>query len=98
MRQGGGTAEADRREAALCPLLREVLIAVGPDSPEATALIAAAAAGESPAALNEAIQQNPENAAGYRDRANWFVDRGAGSKPSRISPKSSAWSRIRSMA
>ncbi len=37
-------------ETALRPLLREVLIAVGPDTPEATALIAAAAAGEPPAA------------------------------------------------
>jgi tetratricopeptide (TPR) repeat protein len=56
-------------------LLREVLIAVGPNSPEATALIAAAA-GEPPAALNEAVRQNPEMAAGYRNRGDWFVDRG----------------------
>ncbi len=62
-------------EAALRPLLREVVIAVGPNSPEATALITAAA-GEPPAALNEAIGQNPDKAAGYRDRGNWFAERG----------------------
>jgi len=62
-------------EPALRPLLREVLIAVGPNSPEATTLLVAAA-GEPPAALNEAIRQNSNMAAGYRDRANWFAERG----------------------
>ena len=61
--------------AALRPLLREVLSAVGPNSPEATALMAAAA-GEPPTALNEAIRQTPDKAAGYRARADWLVDRG----------------------
>ena len=62
-------------DAALRPLLREVLIALGFDSPEAKALLAAAA-GKPPAALNEAIQQNPDKAEGYRNRADWFAERG----------------------
>ena len=62
-------------DAALRPLLREVLLAVGANSPEATALIAAAA-GELPAALNEAVQQNPDQAKGYRERGDWFAERG----------------------
>ncbi len=62
-------------EAALRPLLHEVLIAVGPNGPDATTLIAAAA-GEPPAALNDAIQQNPDNAAGYQKRGDWFGQRG----------------------
>jgi tetratricopeptide (TPR) repeat protein len=62
-------------DAALRPLLREVLIALGPDSPEAASLLAAAA-GKPPAALNDAIQRNPGKAEGYRNRADWFADRG----------------------
>jgi len=62
-------------DAALRPLLREVLRVVGTNSSEATALIAAAA-GELPAALNDAVQQNPDQAKGYRDRGNWFAERG----------------------
>jgi tetratricopeptide (TPR) repeat protein len=60
---------------ALRPLLRELLLTLGPTSPESTALFAAAA-GKPPAALNEAIQQNPSKAEGYRNRANWFIDHG----------------------
>jgi tetratricopeptide (TPR) repeat protein len=62
-------------DAALRPLLREVLIALGPNSPQATALLAAAA-GQPPAALNRAIQQNPDKAEGYRNRADWFAEHG----------------------
>jgi serine/threonine protein kinase/tetratricopeptide (TPR) repeat protein len=62
-------------EASLRPLLRQVLLALGPGSPEGKTLIAAAA-GKPPAALNQAIQQNPDEARGYRDRGEWFIDRG----------------------
>ncbi len=62
-------------DAGLRPLLREVLFVVGSNSPEATALIAAAG-GELPAALNEAIEQNPDKADGYRARSDWYGERG----------------------
>jgi tetratricopeptide (TPR) repeat protein len=62
-------------DAALRPLLRGALTALGPNSREATALLAAAA-GQPPAALNDAIRQNPNKAEGYRNRAEWFADRG----------------------
>src|SRR5262249_51824383 len=62
-------------DAALRPLLGGVLIALGPNSREAKALLAAAA-GQPPAPLNEAIQRNPDKAEGYRNRAAWFADRG----------------------
>ena len=62
-------------DAALRPLLREVLRALGTNSPEGTALLAAAS-GELPAELNEAVQQNPDLPKGYRDRGNWFAERG----------------------
>ncbi len=62
-------------DAALRPLLHEVLLAVGPNSPAAITLIAAAA-GEPPAALNEAIQYDPDDAAAHRDRGSWFAERG----------------------
>jgi tetratricopeptide (TPR) repeat protein len=61
--------------AALRPLLREVLIALEPNSAEATALLAAAA-GKPPAALNEAIARNPDSAEAYRNRADWSAERG----------------------
>jgi tetratricopeptide (TPR) repeat protein len=62
-------------DAALQPLLRKVLIALGPNSPEATALLAAAA-GQPPGALNSVIDRNPNASAGYSNRATWFIDRG----------------------
>jgi tetratricopeptide (TPR) repeat protein len=62
-------------DAALRPLLRDVFIALGPTSPEATALVAAAA-GQPPAALNEAIDRNPNDAAAYRNRGNWYAEHG----------------------
>ncbi len=62
-------------EDALRPLLREALLTVGRDSPEAQQLIAAAG-GELPAALNEAIEQNLDKAKGYRDRGSWYGERG----------------------
>ena len=62
-------------DATLLPLLREVLFAVGTNSAEAKALILAVA-GEPPAALNEAVHQNPGEAKGYRDRGNWFGGQG----------------------
>jgi tetratricopeptide (TPR) repeat protein len=61
--------------AGLRPLLREVIRALGTDSPEANALIAALA-GKAPAALTDAIRRNPDKAKGYRDRGNWFAERG----------------------
>jgi tetratricopeptide (TPR) repeat protein len=62
-------------DAALRPLLREVLIALGPNSPETRALLVAAA-GKPPVALNEAIARNPDRAEAYRNRADWFAERG----------------------
>jgi tetratricopeptide (TPR) repeat protein len=62
-------------DAALRSLLRQTVLAVGTESPEAKELIAAAA-GEPPATLNEAIQQNLGQAKGYRDRGNWHAERG----------------------
>ncbi|MCI0681757.1 MAG: protein kinase [Gemmataceae bacterium] len=62
-------------EAALRPLLREAVLAIGPDRPEAKELIVAAA-GEPPAALTDAIQENPDQGKGYRDRGNWYAERG----------------------
>jgi tetratricopeptide (TPR) repeat protein len=67
--------KAAAAEDALRPLVREVLIAVGPDAGEAKALLEAAA-GEPPPALTAAIEQNPDKAAGYLDRGTWFADRG----------------------
>jgi tetratricopeptide (TPR) repeat protein len=62
-------------DAALRPLLREVLIALGPNSLEATAL-RAAAAGKPPVALDEAIARNPDSAEAYRNRGDWLAERG----------------------
>jgi tetratricopeptide (TPR) repeat protein/serine/threonine protein kinase len=62
-------------DPALRPLLREVLLVLGTNHPEAKELIAAAA-GEPPAALTKVIQQNPDKAKGYRDRGNWYAERG----------------------
>jgi formylglycine-generating enzyme required for sulfatase activity/tetratricopeptide (TPR) repeat protein len=59
----------------LRPLLRGVIGTLGSNSPEAMALLAAAAE-KPPAALNEAIQRNPDKGEGYRNRADWFADRG----------------------
>src|SRR5262249_18012644 len=49
---------------------------LGTNVAEAKELIAAAAAGEPPAELNATIQQNPEKAEGYRNRGDWFGQRG----------------------
>jgi tetratricopeptide (TPR) repeat protein len=62
-------------DEALRPLLRQTVLALGTDSPEARELIAAAA-GKPPATLNQAIQQNPHQANGYRERGNWYAERG----------------------
>jgi formylglycine-generating enzyme required for sulfatase activity/tetratricopeptide (TPR) repeat protein/tRNA A-37 threonylcarbamoyl transferase component Bud32 len=67
--------QASGADPALRPLLREVVLAVGPDSPTATTLIAAAAGDSSPAALNEAIQYDREDVAALRDRGIWFAER-----------------------
>jgi tetratricopeptide (TPR) repeat protein len=56
-------------------LLRQTVLALGTESPEAWELIAAAA-GEPPATLNEAIRQNPGQAKSYRDRGSWHAQRG----------------------
>jgi hypothetical protein len=66
-------AELRKPSGADAALLREVLIGLGPNSPEATALLAAAA-GQPPAALNAAIERNPGKAQGYLNRADWFAD------------------------
>src|SRR5262249_5831474 len=63
-------------DAALRPLLREVVVTLGTNVAEAKELIAAAAAGEPPAELNVAIQQNPDKAEGSRTRGDWFAERG----------------------
>jgi tetratricopeptide (TPR) repeat protein len=64
-----GADPADR------PLLRQTVLALGTESPEAREIIAALA-GELPARLNEAIQKNPDQARGYRDRAEWYGEHG----------------------
>ncbi len=55
----------------VCEALREF----GFDGPEAEVLLAAAA-GELPAALTEAIRKQPKLAAGYLARGNWYGRRG----------------------
>jgi WD40 repeat protein len=62
-------------DAALQPLLRQTVLALGPVSAEAQELIAAAV-GDPPATLNQAIQQHPDKAEGYRARGNWYGDHG----------------------
>ena len=62
-------------DAALRPLVREVVITLGTDLAEAKELIAAVA-GELPPALNEAIAQHPEKADGYLNRGTWHGERG----------------------
>jgi WD40 repeat protein/tetratricopeptide (TPR) repeat protein len=64
-----GADPADR------PLLRQIVRALGAESLEAREIIAAAA-GALPARLNEAIQKNPDQANGYRDRAEWYGEHG----------------------
>jgi tetratricopeptide (TPR) repeat protein len=59
---------------ALRPLVREVILVMGPNLSEVTNLIAATG-GAPPEALNDAIRQNPENAVGYRNRGNWYGER-----------------------
>jgi formylglycine-generating enzyme required for sulfatase activity len=65
-------------DVALRPLLREVLIALGPSSSEAAALLAASA-GPPTEALNAAIERNP-NASAYLSRADWFINHGVWKK------------------
>jgi serine/threonine protein kinase/formylglycine-generating enzyme required for sulfatase activity/WD40 repeat protein len=67
--------KASGADPALRPLLREVVLAVGPDSPTARALIAAAAGDAAPATLNEAIQFDRADVLAHRDRAIWFAER-----------------------
>jgi tetratricopeptide (TPR) repeat protein len=62
-------------DAALRPLVREVALSLGP-SEQAVQDLIGAAAGEPPAKLNEAIEQNPDAAIGYRNRGDWFAARG----------------------
>jgi tetratricopeptide (TPR) repeat protein len=62
-------------DAALRPLLRQTVLSLGTESPEVKELIAAAA-GDLPATLNEAIEQNPDQAKGCRERGNWYGERG----------------------
>ena len=59
--------------AALHPLVRKAVMVVGLDSPEAAELLVAAAS-EPPSALTEAIHQNPDQAAGYRERGKWYAN------------------------
>ncbi len=62
-------------DSALRPLVREVVTLVGTNTSEAKELIAAATAGEPPAAMTDAVRQNPDKADGYRNRGNWFGER-----------------------
>jgi hypothetical protein len=62
-------------DAALRPLLRQTVLALGPESPASQELLAAAA-GDPPATLNQAIQQHPQQAQGYRARGKWYAERG----------------------
>ena len=81
-----GRAREDCRKAAVMMkpaagdmarlgLVRMAVSAAGLDSPEADKLLAAAA-GEPPADLTEAIRQNPEKARGHRNRGDWYARRG----------------------
>ena len=63
-------------EAALLPLVRNVVVALGRNDAAAKALIAAANAGIPPAALTEAIKRNPNKADAYHEHANWYGARG----------------------
>ena len=56
-------------------LVREALREFGTDGPEADMLLAAAA-GEPPAAIIQAIQNQPNEAAGYLARGEWYGRRG----------------------
>ena len=60
-------------------LVRTAVRAVGIDRPEARELLAAAA-GEPPAALNDAVRRDPKGARAHRDRANWYGRRGSWKK------------------
>ena len=62
-------------DAALGPLVQKAVPVVGLDRPEAAELLAVAA-GEPPAALAEAILQDPDQAKGYRERGNWYGSHG----------------------
>lgn len=74
-RQAAATLKPTGATLALRPLVREAIFAVGKDHPEAKELMAAAA-GEIPAALNEPVDQKPDDAKGYRDRGHWHGQRG----------------------
>ncbi len=74
--QAAELLRATGADAALHPLVREVVLAMGVKDREAQRLIAAAAAGNPPAALNEAIKKQPDKAEGYRNRGDWFAARG----------------------
>jgi tetratricopeptide (TPR) repeat protein len=69
------SAGTDAPLAALRPLLREVAVTLGTNHAQVQELIAAAA-GEPPAALNEAIEKDPDKAVGYKSRGNWYGERG----------------------
>lgn len=61
--------------AAVRPLLREVVFAMGKDHPGAQVLMNAATTGEPPALWNAAIQQKTEQASAYLARGNWYGER-----------------------
>src|SRR5262249_12208627 len=57
-------------DAALRPLLREGIVTLGGNHAAAKGLVAAAA-GQLPATVNTATEQNPDNADGERQRGDW---------------------------
>jgi tetratricopeptide (TPR) repeat protein len=75
-REVAGTIEPVGGNSELVRLVRTAVRAVGIDRPEASELLAAAA-GEPPAALNDAIRRDPKSARAHRDRANWFGRHGS---------------------
>jgi WD40 repeat protein/tetratricopeptide (TPR) repeat protein len=61
--------------AIVLELVGKALWEFGPDAPETEQRLAAAI-GEPPTALTEAIQNHPDQAAGYLARGNWYGGRG----------------------
>jgi len=74
-RQAAAAIQPVGGSAFVTELARGTLREFGVDGPEAEALLAAVA-GEPPAAFNEAIQNQPDQAAGYLARGEWYGNRG----------------------
>ena len=78
-REVAGAIEPAGDNSELVRLVRKAVRAVGIDRPEASELLAAAA-GEPPAALNDAVRRDPKSARAHRARANWFGRHGSWKK------------------